>query len=73
MRVPANDFRGAMTEVEKLAADIAALPGYRADVIEGPLDVSPNTQLQGRLNEKAPATMETRFLLRIMREKEPST
>jgi len=73
MRVPANDFRGAMTEVEKLAADIAALPGYRADVMEGPLDVSPTTQLQGRLNEKAPATMETRFLLRIMREKEPAT
>lgn len=72
LRVPANDFRGAMTEVEKLAADIAALPGYRADVMEGPLDVSPTTQLQGRLNEKAPATMETRFLLRIVREKEPS-
>ena len=72
MRVPTNDFRGAMTEVEKLAADIAAIPGYRADVMEGPLDVSPSTQLQGRLNEKSSPTMETRFLLRIMREKEPS-
>ena len=72
MRVPTNDFRGAMAEVEKLAADIAAIPGYRADVIEGPLDVSPTTQLQGRLAEKGAATMETRFLLRIMREKEPS-
>jgi len=61
-----------MTEVEKLAADIAAIPGYRADVMEGPLDVNPTTQLQGRLNEKSSPTMETRFLLRIMREKEPS-
>jgi hypothetical protein len=72
LRVPANDFRGAMVEVEKLAADISALPGYRAEVMEGPLDVSPNQQLQGRLTEKSAPTMDTRFLLRITREREPA-
>jgi hypothetical protein len=71
LRVPANDFRGAMAEVEKLAADIASIPGYRAEVMEGPLDVGPGQQLQGRLNEKSAPTMETRFLLRIVREREP--
>jgi hypothetical protein len=72
LRVPANDFRGAMVEVEKLAADIAALPGYRAEVLEGPLDVSPSHQLQGRLTEKGSVTMDTRFVLRITREREPA-
>ena len=72
LRVPANDFRGALAEVEKLAADISRLPGFRADVIEGPLDTSPSQQLQGRLAERASPTMDTRFVLRVVREKEPS-
>jgi hypothetical protein len=70
LRVPANDFRGALTEVEKLAADIARLDGYRADVVEGPLDVSPTQQIQGRLTERTAPTMETRFVLRVVRTKE---
>ncbi len=70
LRVPANDFRGATAEVEKLAADIGRVEGFRADVVEGPLDVSPTQQLQGRLVDKAAATMETRFVLRVVREKD---
>jgi len=70
LRVPSNDFRGALAEVEKLAADIGKLEGFRADVLEGPLDVSPTQQLQGRLTEKPSPTMETRFVLRIVREKD---
>ena len=70
LRVPVNDFRGALAEVEKLAADIARLEGFRADVVEGPLDVSPTQQIQGRLTERAPATMETRFVLRVVRARE---
>ena len=70
LRVPSNDFRGALAEVETLASDISKIPGFRADVVEGPLDVSPSKQLQGRLTERPSSTMETRFLLRIVREKE---
>jgi hypothetical protein len=73
LRVPANDFRGAMAEVEKLAVDIARLDGFRADVAEGPLDTSPTQQIQGRLTERSSATMETRFVLRVVRTKEPAT
>ncbi|HUQ29791.1 MAG TPA: hypothetical protein VM051_14440 [Usitatibacter sp.] len=72
LRVPANDFRGALAQVEKLAADIGRIPGFRADVIEGPLDTSPSQQLQGRLTERSSPTMETRFMLRVVREKEPA-
>jgi hypothetical protein len=70
LRVNANDFRGATAEVEKLAADIGRIEGFRADVAEGPLDVSPNKQLQGRLTDRLPPTMETRFVLRVVRQKE---
>ena len=70
LRVNANDFRGATAEVERLAEDIGRITGFRADVVEGPLDVSPNKQLQGRLTDRTPATMETRFVLRVVRQKE---
>jgi hypothetical protein len=69
LRVPVNDFRGALAQVEKLAADIGRLEGFHADMIEGPLDVSPTQQLQGRLTERGSPTMETRFVLRVVRER----
>jgi hypothetical protein len=58
-----------MTEVERLVADIGKLEGFRADVVESPLDVSPGAQLQGREVQGDPATMEPRFVLRIVRER----
>ena len=69
VRVPHNDFRGAMAEVERLAGDIAKVEGFRADVVESPLDTSPSLALQGRHGERDPTTMEPRFVLRIVRER----
>jgi hypothetical protein len=69
VRVPSNDFRGALEQVERLAADISRLPGFRAEVIESPLDVSSAHELQGRLGERDGGQMETRFVLRIVRER----
>jgi hypothetical protein len=69
VRVANNDFRSAMAEVERLAADLSRIPGFRADVMEGPLDLSTSLGLQGRLAEREPATMEPRFVLRVMRER----
>jgi hypothetical protein len=69
VRVANNDFRGAMGEVERLATDLARMPGFRADVVESPLDLSPNLGLQGRLADREPATMEPRFVLRVVRER----
>jgi hypothetical protein len=68
VRVPANDFRGAVTEVERLAADIGRA-GFGVDVVESPFDMSPGAVLQGRHGESQPAFMEPRFLLRIVRER----
>jgi hypothetical protein len=72
VRVRANDFRGAVEEVERLATDIGKLDGFRADVVESPLDVSPSLALQARLGEREAETMEPRFVLRIVRERRPA-
>jgi hypothetical protein len=72
VRVATNDFRGAMAEVERLAADIGKVEGFRASVVDSPLDVSTSLGLQGRLGDGQPAMMEPRFMLRIQRERRPS-
>ncbi|MGZ5031654.1 MAG: hypothetical protein ACXWAC_00505 [Usitatibacter sp.] len=69
VRVPNQDFRGALDQVERLAADIGRLPGFHADVLESPLDVRSTLQIQGRHGDKEPAVMEPRFVLRIVRER----
>ena len=69
VRVAQNDFRAALEEVERLAADISRQPGYSADVVESPLDVRPSIALQGRHATPEPATMEPRFVLRVVRDR----
>jgi hypothetical protein len=69
LRVPNNDFRAALDQAEKLAADITRLPGFRAEIVESPLDVSSAAALQGRFGDKEAGPMEMRFVLRIVRER----
>ena len=70
VQVANNDFRAALEHVEKLAADISARRGYKAEVIESPLDLRPALALQGRLADKEPTLMEPRFVLRIVRDRQ---
>jgi hypothetical protein len=67
--VNADDFRGAIGEAQKLADELSRLPGTTADVIESPLDVRTSLQMQGRLESNQAATMETRFVLRVVRDR----
>jgi hypothetical protein len=69
VRVAHNDFRGALERVEKLAGDISALRGYKAEVQESPLDLRPALALQGKLADNEPAIMEPRFVMRIVRDR----
>jgi hypothetical protein len=71
VHVANNDFRGALAEVERLAADIGQLPGFTADVVESPLDTSPKIALQGRYPEHDAPSMDGHFQLRVMREGAP--
>jgi hypothetical protein len=68
VRVPQNDYRGALAEVERLAADISR-EGYQAEVVDSPLDMRSSTVIQGKLEEREGSSMEPRFVLRIVRER----
>src|SRR5262249_14006284 len=68
IRVASNDFRGARAQVERLVNDIGQVEGFRADVVDSPLDTNPNYQLSGHLQEGEAKTMDSRFVLRIVRE-----
>ena len=72
VRVAPNDYRGAVAEVQRLADDIGNLVGYRADVVESPLDVRPGLALQGRHAEREPDALEARFVLRVVHERRPA-
>ncbi len=67
--VPTNDFRSALEDVQRLAADIGKLPGFRAEVLESPLDVRPTRSIEGRHQEREPASMKLDFVLRIVHER----
>jgi hypothetical protein len=69
VRVQPNDYRGALAEVERLAADISRQGGYRAEVVDSPFDMRSSLMIQGRLGERDVAVMEPRFVLRIVRER----
>ena len=69
VEVASHDFRGALGEVEQLASAIARLPGFRAQVVESPLDVRPSLVLQGRHAEREANRMAPRFILRVVRER----
>ena len=67
--VPSDDFRGAIGRAQRLADEIGRLPNTDAEVVESPLDLRPTLQLQGRLEPSQPATMQARFVLRIVRDR----
>ena len=73
VNVPSHDFRGALAEVERLAADIRRIKGFQAEVVESPLDVRTSLVLQGRHAEREAGSMEPRFVLRVVRTREIPT
>jgi hypothetical protein len=68
VRVANNDFRGALEAVERLATDVGAIPGASADVVESPLDTRSSYEILGKHSGNEPATMEPRFVLRVVRD-----
>ncbi len=64
-------FRQALRTVEALAADIASLPGYRASIVDSPLEVAPGYAIEGRLGNRAPGESHARFSIRVSHATEP--
>ena len=69
VRVPNNDFRGARAQVERLVNDIGQIEGFSADVTDSPLDTSPTLELSAHLQDHDSKMMDSRFVLRIVRER----
>ncbi len=57
-----------VAQVERLASDIGQIDGFRADVADSPLDTSPTLALSGHMADKDAKTMESRFVLRVVRD-----
>jgi len=73
VRVPINDFRGALDAVGRLASDLSAMPGTSAAIVESPLDLRTSAQIHGRHEGAEPDTMEPRFVLRVIRDHRAET
>jgi len=70
VRVPRNDFRGAVETVEQLARDIAAIRGFSADVVDSPVELSTRLGLQAKFDEKPSSeTMDLHFVMRVVRDR----
>lgn len=64
-------FREALKQVEALVADIGKIPGFRANIVDSPLDVTSRVAITAILGERDPATSRARFTLRVSRATEP--
>jgi hypothetical protein len=62
------DFREALSQVERVVADIAKIPGYQARMLDSPLDISPHAAISGRLGERDPGHSQARFSIRVSRQ-----
>ncbi len=71
--VDGMDFRGALALVEGLVEDIGRTPGFRAGLIDSPLEVAPRFSIQARLGEQAPGASQARFSIKVSRATEPQT
>jgi hypothetical protein len=65
------DFREAISIVDGVVADIGKIPGFRASLVDSPLDVTTRSAIQAKLGERAPAASHARFTIRVSRPTEP--
>ncbi|MDH5264220.1 MAG: hypothetical protein OEX21_05660 [Betaproteobacteria bacterium] len=73
VRVDGLEFRKAIAQVEGLIADIGKLEGYRAGIVDSPLDITPRVAVQGKIGESDPGPSEARFSFKVTRSMEPRT
>jgi hypothetical protein len=66
------DYRSALAHVEGLMAAIRAIPGYRAEIVDSPLDITPRSGVQGKSGEFPPPSSQARFSVKVSRATEPS-
>jgi hypothetical protein len=62
-----DNYRGAIADVEKLVAELGAIPGYEALLVESPLDTKPGASISARFAGQTDGKREGRFVVRVSR------
>ncbi|MBK7658380.1 MAG: hypothetical protein IPJ28_04165 [Betaproteobacteria bacterium] len=70
VRVDGSDFRPALAEVEGLIKAINGLKGYKAAIVDSPLDITPKVAILGRFADAPASPSEARFTFKVTRTSE---
>jgi hypothetical protein len=70
VNVEGVDYRSALSIVEGFVADIGKLPGYRADILDSPLDITPRSAIRGRSGDQPQGVSQARFSVKVSRATE---
>ncbi|MCW5592937.1 MAG: hypothetical protein KIS74_12630 [Burkholderiales bacterium] len=73
VNVEGVDYRSALALVEGFVADIGKLPGYRADILDSPLDITPRSAIKGQSSDQPHGQSQARFSVKVSRATEPRT
>jgi len=71
VKIEGLGFRDALAQVQRLVEDIGRLEGYRASLVDSPLDVTPTAGIQGKFDARTPGASEARFSIKVSRRTEP--
>lgn len=61
------DYRSAIAAVDGFLAAIRAIPGYHAEMVDSPLDITPRSGVQGKSGEFPPPPSQARFSVKVSR------
>ncbi len=67
------DYRSALEAVNGFVEAIGQIPGYRAGIVDSPLDITPRSAIQGRTGEQVPSKSQARFSVKVSRATESRT
>ncbi len=70
VRIDGTGYRTALAEVEGLVKEIGGIKGYRATLVDSPLDITPKVAILGRFAEKPLDATEARFTFKVTRTSE---
>jgi len=70
VKVEGLGFRDALAQVQRLVDDIGRVGGYRASLVDSPLDLSPTGGIQGKFDGRTPGASEARFSIKVTRATE---
>jgi hypothetical protein len=73
VKVEGLGFRDALAQVQRLVEDIGRIEGYRASLLDSPLDITPAGGLQGKFDSRTPGASEARFSIKVSRTTAPTT